>query len=162
MGKVHGARLSKATWFENSDEECWVQNQNPLLPQAVCPVSKKKKKKKLLLHSHLLMSQAAYLAVCSPCQNSFSIFSPWHEGQATHLVLVTQGCFPSASKLFSLYQLGTWRIQLSSCSILASHPLREASLLLCPWSNSVVLSNLELTVQNVDMCVSHKQTSQEV
>ena len=93
---------------------------------------KKKKKKKLLLHSHLLMSQAAYLAVCSPCQNSFSIFSPWHEGQATHLVLVTQGCFPSASKLFSLYQLGTWRIQLFSCSILASHPLREASLLLCP------------------------------
>ena len=108
------------------------KNQNPLLPQAVCPVSKKKKKKKLLLHSHLLTSQAAYLAVCSPCQNSFSIFSPWHEGQATHLVLVTQSCFLSASKLFSLYQLGTWRIQLSSCSILASHPLREASLLLCP------------------------------
>ena len=39
------------------------------------------KKKKLLLHSHLLTSQAVYLAVCSTCQNSSSIFSPWHEGQ---------------------------------------------------------------------------------
>lgn len=162
MGKVHEARLRKATWFENSDEECWVQKSESIITTGSLPSLQKKKKKKLLLHSHLLMSQAAYLAVCSPCQNSSSIFSPWHEGQATHLVLVTQGCFPSASKLFSLYQLGTWRIQLSSCSILASHPLREVSLLLCPWPNSVVLSNLEMTVQNVDMCVSHKQTSQEV
>lgn len=68
---------------------------------------------------------AVYLAVCSTCSRIALQYS--HHGMRVRYPpgASDPGLFFSAANFLNLYQLGTWRIQLSSFSILPHHPLRR-------------------------------------